>query len=93
MSEKQLLLNNGEESITQTSSEIIEKKQIGQTPFTLIKQGVKGFISLGMWKITEELFDDEKEAEKYIKKNMWEIVLKVSLTSAQIVINDKNKEQ
>lgn len=76
------------------SSELIEKKEIKNTPFHMVKEnGKKGFLALGMYKLTEDIFEEDKEAEKYIKKNQWEITLKISFIVSEMFNKKMNENE
>lgn len=78
----------------QHSSELLEHKEIKNTPFHMVKEyGKKGFLALGMYKLTDDIFDEEKEAEKYIKKNQWEITLKISLITTELFNKKMNENE
>lgn len=39
----------------------------------------KGFIAMGQWMLSDELFEDVKDAVKWIKMNQWHLTLKIGL--------------
>lgn len=71
------------------STELIVRSEIEKTPFTFIKENDKlGFIAMGKYKLTNNLFVNKAEAELYLEENKYMIMLNV----IGIVIEYLNKE-
>lgn len=88
---KELLLEQNAigESTRWTSSQLVIRERIKNSPFDYLQfENEKGFVSMGNYMMTDKLFEDSKQAEKYLRTNMWEIVWKVAT-----VINTINKEE
>ena len=62
-------------------SEIIKRVQIQKTPFVLVEYKGESFIALGNYRVTlkeeEHLLGNIKEAEKFLKKEMWNMIPRV----------------
>lgn len=69
---------------------LIDRKRLSNTPFDLVKldNNDNSFIALGYNMITDPLFTSEKEANDYLKKNMWDIVIKISFLAVQLINKD-----
>lgn len=60
------------------NNEIIEVIEIKNTPFTAIKEENKWFITMGKYRLTNQLKSLE-ECKKAIKKDPWTIIMQVCL--------------
>lgn len=71
--------NVTEEANNSESSEIIKKEQIQNTPFMFVEYKGECFIALGNYRVTlkEEVINNVKEAEKFLKKEMWNMIPRV----------------
>ena len=85
-------LNTGTSAEDQvmTSSELVEKIEIKDTPFTLVKENgdVIGFIALGNYVVSQKEFKTETECSRWLKKNMFHIMWKI----AAIVVEINNNQ-
>lgn len=70
------------------SSKLIEREQLEGTPFTLIKQEGKYFITIGNYQLTPQS-DTEEEAINYIQFNQWNIITAL----IDIMINHYNNKK
>ena len=78
---KELLIgqNATKEANNSQSSEIIKRVQIQNTPFMFVEYKGESFIALGNYRVTlkEEVINNVKEAEKFLKKEMWSMIPRV----------------
>lgn len=72
----------------QSSSKLIEREQIEGTPFNLIKQDKKYFITIGNYQLTQQ-YNTEQEAIEDIQFNQWNII--VTLIDILITHNNNKK--
>lgn len=89
--EKSQTTANQQETTTDNkpnSSKLIEREQIEGTPFTLIKQDEKYFLTLGNYMVTPKC-NTQTEAFEYIGENQWNIVT----TLIDIMINHYNNKK
>lgn len=91
-SEKSSTTANQQETITEhntNSSKLIEREQLEGTPFNLIKQEEKYFITIGNYQLTPQ-YDTEQEAIDDIQFNQWNII--VTLIDILITHNNTKKQ-
>lgn len=71
--------NSTEEVSNSVSSELIKREQIINTPFVFVEHKNEKFIALGNYRVTlkEEVINNVKEAEKFLKKEMWNMIPRV----------------
>lgn len=65
------------------NSTLIEQEKIEGTPFMAIKQNNQWFLTLGNYRLTEGT-DTLEETEDKLKTEMWELIMKVSITVVDI---------
>lgn len=76
-SEKSSTTVNQQGTITEhnpNSSKLIEREQLDGTPFNLIKQENKYFITIGNYQLTPQ-YNTEEEAIQDIQYNQWNIII------------------
>lgn len=73
--------NATEEANNSESSELIKKEEIKNTPFIFVEYKGECFIALGNYRVTlkeeDHLIRNVKEAEKFLKKEMWNMIPRV----------------
>lgn len=74
----------------QSSTSLIERTQVGNTPFTAVKHEGNLFLTLGRYKLKEG-FNDISEMHDYIEKNLWHCI--GVLVQAIIDENNENNEK
>ena len=65
--------------------EIIEREEIENTPFELVKQNNEWFIGWGMFKLTPT-FHNKYDAKTYMREQSWHFA--ISLTAAMIEMHN-----
>nr|WAE43748.1 MAG: hypothetical protein [Microviridae sp.] len=84
--------NSIEDGKNSNSNELIEKIEIKKTPFHLVKENEKPmFLALGLYRMTENMFLSEKEAEEWIEENKWDLITNVCMLITGLA-NNKIKE-
>ena len=68
--------NSTEEANNSVSSELVKRKQIEYNPFMFVEYKNEKFIALGNYRVTlkEEVINNVKEAEKFLKKEIWNMI-------------------
>lgn len=78
---------NLETNIDKTkNTQLIKTKNIPNTPFTIVNQDEKYFLSLGNYQLTNKM-ETELEVEEYLNNNVWDVFIKLTL----ILIEKKNE--
>lgn len=80
-----------EQNRENSSSELIERKDIEGTPFTMINQGNGWMLTMGMYKLTKE-GHTEKELQALVKKPTWDLQMGVMSAVAETMIKIKAEE-
>lgn len=68
--------------------QLIKRKEIDGTPFTIISQGKEHFLSIGIYRISEKTIN-KAELEHKVKERDWELLL--SVITSVITMMEKNK--
>lgn len=94
---KDLLLNVKETDNNESSSELIKRHEIEDTPFTVIEIEGVFFGVMGQYRLTDER-DNFDEVEKLLKDFTWNRVIQVLLLMSEQGllgknINELNKEE
>lgn len=83
-------LNNvGENHNSNSSEELIERKNIEGTPFTIVKTEGKCFLTMGKYQLTGYM--EEEEIAIYIMENEWNIITTIAGIIAEHVVRANNK--
>ena len=71
--------NSTEEANNSVSSELVQREQMINTPFVLVEHKNEKFIALGNYRVIlkEEVINSVKDAEKFLKKEMWNMIPRV----------------
>lgn len=71
--------NSTEEANNSESFELVKREVINNTPFVFIEHKGEKFIALGNYRVTlkEEVINNVKEAEKFLKKEIWHMIPRV----------------
>lgn len=68
-----------------SKEELVKRKEVENTPFTIITTNGKSFGAMGKYRITEP-YDKEEEVEKELKKITWNRLIQVVI----LLIDSKN---
>nr|WAE43527.1 MAG: hypothetical protein [Microviridae sp.] len=88
-------LNSTEDGQNSNSknTELIKKLEIKGTPFHIVfAEGNKGFLAMGIYRMTEDLFDNKVEALNYIVENKWNLIVQmiiVCIKSTKAIEDEK----
>lgn len=76
---------------TGKATELVHRTEITGTPFSAVKlNGTnKSFLAIGMYKLTDDIFNDIDDILDYIKNNQWDLIMSIALIAIKIT-NEKN---
>lgn len=80
--------NNVEETHNNNSS-LITREEIEGTPFTIVTNEGKSFLTMGKYKISEEM--EKEEIAIYMIENKWNIIVTIAGIIAEHTIKAKQK--
>lgn len=80
--------NGNEENLECGTKEMIEIYPVEKTPFTIIKNGEKYSITIGL-NIVRDNLKSKEEAEELIEKKEWRLIL----TSAAVYVDCVNEQK
>ncbi len=74
------------------STQLIQKQQVKQTPFTLIKTNEKVKITAGTNIVSAKEFDTFEQARKYIYSKPYELLITTTAILVQEMSNQQNNK-
>lgn len=76
-----------------TSEDVTRVKPVEGTPFAIVNEAGKWFPVLAEYRLTEESFNTEDEAIKFLRKKDWQTLVTVMLTIIKKYneLNNENK--
>ena len=75
-----------------TSEDVTRVKQVEGTPFAIVKENDRWFPVLAEYRLTEEDYETEEEAIKFLNEKDWNTLITVMLTIIR-KYNELNEEQ
>lgn len=76
-------------------TELVKKVKMVGTPFTVIQYGEKWYLMMGRYRLNEDPYNTQLEAEKYLEENTWDVILKmivIVIEQTPAAIQDTNKK-
>lgn len=80
--------NTEQEPNSDSSKEMVEKIQVPETPFTMVRFEDKWFLTMGKYRLTEPA-DTKEEIEAQIENTSWNRIIQIIL----IIIKDHDEEK
>lgn len=80
---------NADQQNNNDSSELVEKKEIPETPFTAVRLGDKWFLTMGKYRLTSGLHGSYEEIFDEAMNTSWNRILQIM----QIMIEENEQEK